>query len=176
MGWRLQHDCVSGVWNPGDKLAPNSQASSISDLDTRVLEAILRLLLILFNLLLNCAMVTLKLSINPTFKPILKHSSDHSMVDCSGFNVVLVFWTKRMSLILRADSRNELFVVWGECSLAWLVLSLVTGKLAIQDCKVSFLWLCIDYSDTVSQLSHHITSRSQPARCHRLNINLWNSV
>ena len=39
------------------KLGLDSQASSISDLDSRVLEAILRL--VLFNLLLNCAMVTL---------------------------------------------------------------------------------------------------------------------
>ena len=41
------------------KLGLDSQASSISDLDNRILEAILRLLLVLFTLPLNCAMVTL---------------------------------------------------------------------------------------------------------------------
>ena len=41
------------------KLGLDSQASSISDLDNRVLEALLRLLLVLSTLLLNCAMVTL---------------------------------------------------------------------------------------------------------------------
>ena len=41
------------------KLGLDSQATSISDLDSRVLEAILRLLLILLTLLLNGAMITL---------------------------------------------------------------------------------------------------------------------
>ena len=41
------------------KLGLDSQATSISDLDNRVLEAILRLLLILFTLLLNGFMITL---------------------------------------------------------------------------------------------------------------------
>ena len=41
------------------KLGLDSQATSISDLDNRVLEAILRLLLILLTLLLNGAMITL---------------------------------------------------------------------------------------------------------------------
>ena len=42
-----------------ERLGLDSQASSISDLDNRVLEALLRLLLVLSTLLLNCAMVTL---------------------------------------------------------------------------------------------------------------------
>ena len=41
------------------KLGLDSQATSIADLDSRVLEAILRLLLVLSTLLLNGAMVTL---------------------------------------------------------------------------------------------------------------------
>ena len=41
------------------KLGLDSQATSISDLDNRVLEAILRLLLILLTLLLNGFMITL---------------------------------------------------------------------------------------------------------------------
>ena len=41
------------------KLGLDSQATSISDLDNRVLEVILRLLLILLTLLLNGAMITL---------------------------------------------------------------------------------------------------------------------
>ena len=41
------------------KLGLDSQATSISDLDSKVLEAILRLLLILLTLLLNGAMITL---------------------------------------------------------------------------------------------------------------------
>ena len=41
------------------KLGLDSQATTISDLDNRVLEAILRLLLILLTLLLNGAMITL---------------------------------------------------------------------------------------------------------------------
>ena len=41
------------------KLGLDSQATSISDLDNRVLEAILRLLLILLTLLLNGVMITL---------------------------------------------------------------------------------------------------------------------
>ena len=41
------------------KLGLDSQATSISDLDNRVLEAILRLLLILSTLLLNGVMITL---------------------------------------------------------------------------------------------------------------------
>ena len=41
------------------KLGLDSQATSIADLDNRVLEAILRLLLILLTLLLNGAMITL---------------------------------------------------------------------------------------------------------------------
>ena len=41
------------------KLGLDSQATSISDLDSKVLEVILRLLLILLTLLLNGAMITL---------------------------------------------------------------------------------------------------------------------
>ena len=41
------------------KLGLDSQATSIADLDSRVLEAILRLMLVLSTLLLNGAMVTL---------------------------------------------------------------------------------------------------------------------
>ena len=54
-------------------------------------------------------------------------------------------------------------------SLAWQLAN--CGNPGLQS-FFSLTLLCIDYSDTVSQFSHHINSRSQPARCHRLNINL----
>ena len=41
------------------KLGLDYQATALTDLDSKVLEAILRLLLILLTLLLHCAMVTL---------------------------------------------------------------------------------------------------------------------
>ena len=65
-GWSEDYRIVSAVSGLlaslsglGGKRGRDSQASSISDLDTRVLEALLRLLLVLSTLLLNCAMVTL---------------------------------------------------------------------------------------------------------------------
>ena len=95
-------------WCPGGtqwprlvgKLGLDSQASSISDLDSRVLEAILRL--VLFNLLLNCAMVTL---------------------------YTKVFWRSGVSLILWADSYMYINSKnWIVCCSSWMFSGLAGAE------------------------------------------------